>query len=84
MLINLAISILWLAIGIIIILGAVYLFFMCIELYYPIPEKVKQAVWLIVVILCLIAALTMLAGGGTFHSPFHLGYNFTGPAVATG
>jgi hypothetical protein len=30
----------------------------------PIPERVEQAVWLIVLILVIIALLSLLAGGG--------------------
>lgn len=63
-LIPLAISILWLAIGVIVILGVVYLAMMAVETFTPIDARVKRAIWLIVLILILIAALSMLAGGG--------------------
>jgi len=34
----------------------------------PIPERVKQGVWVIVLLLALIALISALTGGGGFHS----------------
>jgi len=63
-LISLAVSILWLLIGVIIILGVVWLALYVVKIFAAIPGPVENAIWAIVLILILIAALTMLAGGG--------------------
>jgi hypothetical protein len=62
--IPLAISILWLLIGVIILLGVVYLALLVVKTFVDVPATVEKAIWLIVLILILIAALSMLAGGG--------------------
>jgi hypothetical protein len=62
--IALAIGILWLLIGVIVLLGVVWLALYVVKLFCPIPVRIEQAVWAIVLILCLIGALTLLAGGG--------------------
>ena len=62
--IALAISILWLLIGVIILLGVIWLALYVLKLFIAIPGRVEQAVWAIAGILCLIGALTLLAGGG--------------------
>lgn len=62
--IALAISILWLLIGVIVLLGVVWLALYVVKLFAEIPVPVERAVWAIVLILILIAALTLLAGGG--------------------
>lgn len=62
--IELAISILWLLIGVIVLLGVVWLALYVVKLFATIPDPVEKAIWAIVLILCLIGALTMLAGGG--------------------
>lgn len=64
----LAISILWLLIGVIILLGVVWLALYVVKLFVAIPAPIEKAVWAIVLILCLIGVLTMLAGGGDFGS----------------
>lgn len=66
-----AISVLWFLIGLIILCGIIYLAIWVIESFvYPIPDKVKQGVWVIVLLLALIALLTVLAGGGGgIHMP---------------
>lgn len=66
--IALAISILWLLIGVIVLLGVVWLSLYVVKLFAPIPLRIEQAVWAIVLILCLIGALTLLAGG-SIHGP---------------
>jgi formate hydrogenlyase subunit 3/multisubunit Na+/H+ antiporter MnhD subunit len=61
-----AINVLYFLIGLIILAGIVYLAIWVIEQFiYQIPERVKQGVWVIVLLLALIALLTVLAGGGT-------------------
>jgi hypothetical protein len=65
----LAINVLWFLIGLIILCGIVYLAIWVIEQFvHPIPEKVKQGVWIIVLLLALIALITAILGGG-FHMP---------------
>jgi hypothetical protein len=62
---SIAISILWFLIGLIVLAGIVYLAIWVIENFIrPIPERVKQGVWVIVLLLALIALLTVLVGGG--------------------
>jgi len=71
---EMALGVLWFLIGLVILAGIVYLAIWVIEAFvYPIPEKVKQGVWVIVLLLALIALVTILAGGGTgtLRSPFH-------------
>jgi hypothetical protein len=69
--ISLAIAILWLLIGVIVLLGVVWLALYVVKLFVPIPGRIEQAVWAIVLILCLIGALSLLAGGGvsSMHFP---------------
>lgn len=70
---EMAIGVLWFLIGLIILAGIVYLAIWVIESFiYPIPEKVKQGIWVIVLLLAIIALITVLAGGGmgTVKSPF--------------
>lgn len=62
--IALSISILWLLIGVIILLGVVWLALYVVKMFAAIPAPVEKAIWVIVLILILIAVLTMLAGGG--------------------
>jgi len=63
--IAIAINVLWFLIGLIILAGIIYLAIWVIEQFiYPIPERVKQGVWVIVLLLALIALLTVLVGGG--------------------
>ena len=62
--IPMAISILWLAIGVICLLGCVWLLLRAISLFFPLEPRVVQAIWLIVLILCIIGGLTLLSGGG--------------------
>ncbi len=60
----LAINILWLLIGVIVLLGVVWLAMYIVKLFVPVPDPIEKMVWAIVLILCLIGALTLLAGGG--------------------
>jgi hypothetical protein len=66
-----AISVLWFLIGLIVLCGIIYLAIFVIEKFaMAIPEKVKQGVWVIVLLLALISLLTMLlGGGGGIHMP---------------
>jgi len=70
--IEIAISLLWILIGVIIICAVIYFVFYVLRsvMQIPIPERVEQAVWLIVLILVIIALLSLLAGGGgSLHFP---------------
>ena len=70
--ISIAISVLWLLIGAIVLCGVIYLVLYGLKNIagVPIPARVEQGVWFIVLILILIAVLTILAGGSgfTLHS----------------
>lgn len=62
--IALAIQILWLLIGIICLAGVIWLVLYGIKRFVtPIPERLEQGIWFIVLLLCIIGALTLLAGG---------------------
>ena len=69
---EMAIAVLWFLVGIVVLAGIVYLAMWVIESFiYPIPVKVKQGIWVIVLLLALIALITVLAGGGmNIRSPF--------------
>jgi hypothetical protein len=71
--IGLAIQILWLLIGIIVLLGVIWLFIYVIKLFATLPDRVEKAIWAIALILCLIGGLTLLGGGGGIHVPFRIG-----------
>lgn len=62
--ISLAISILWFLIGLIILLGVVYLALLVVKTFVAVPAQVERAIWLIALLLCLIGALSLIAGGG--------------------
>jgi hypothetical protein len=67
--IPLAIDILWLLIGIICLAGVVWLVLYGIKTFVtPIPARLEQGIWFIVLLLCIIGALSLLAGG-SFHAP---------------
>ncbi len=67
--IGLAISVLWLLIGIVCLAGVIWLVLYGIKKFVtPIPDRLEQGIWFIVLLLCVIGALTILAGG-TFHGP---------------
>lgn len=60
------ISLLWLLIYAIVFCAVIYLVMYGIDKFVsPIPERVQQAVWFIVLLLVIIAILTALGGGGT-------------------
>jgi hypothetical protein len=69
--IQLAIIILVFALGVIVVLGAVYLALKAAKLFLPVEGKVEQAIWLIVVILLAITVLVMISRGTAFdHVPW--------------
>lgn len=70
--IPLAISVLWWLIGVIVILGIVWLALYVIQMFAPIPAPVEKAIWIIVLILCLIGALALLSGSGGMSALTHI------------
>jgi len=71
---SMAIGVLWFLVALIVFCGVIYLAIWVIELFImPIPERVKQGVWVIVLLIALIFLLTVLAGGGmSSFRPFRL------------
>lgn len=68
--IQMAISALWVLIGVVALCGVVYLVLYGINHYvHPIPERVTQGIWFIILLLVIIAFLTILAGGGSMRMP---------------
>ena len=62
---GIAISVLWFLVGLIVLCGVVYLAIWVIESFVtPIPAKIKQGVWVIILLLALIALITAVMGGG--------------------
>jgi hypothetical protein len=62
---EIAIGVLWFLVGLIILCGIVYLAIWVVENFvHPIPEKVKQGVWVIILLIALIYLITILVGGG--------------------
>jgi hypothetical protein len=70
--INLALEILWLLIGIICLAGVVWQVLYGIKTFVmPIPARLEQGIWFIILLLVIIGALSILGGGG-FHPPMSL------------
>jgi hypothetical protein len=67
--ITLAIQILWLLLGVLVLLGVLWLVFYALANFgLIIPQNIKNGVYIIVLILVVIAGLTLLAGG-SLHTP---------------
>jgi hypothetical protein len=68
---QMAIGLLWLLIGIICLAGVIWLVLYGIKTFVtPIPVRLEQGIWFIVLILIIIGVLTLLAGGGGgLHAP---------------
>lgn len=67
--IHLAIAILWLAIGVIILGGVIYLALKAVKLYWPaFDPRIEQVVWLVFGILILIYVLSVLSGAAPVPS----------------
>ncbi len=61
---NIAIEALWLLIGAICLAGVIWLVLYGISTFItPIPARIEQGIWFIVLLLIIIGALTLLAGG---------------------
>jgi hypothetical protein len=62
--IAIAIEVLWLLIGAICLAGVIWLVLYGINQFItPIPSQIERGIWFIVLILIVIGALTLLAGG---------------------
>jgi hypothetical protein len=69
---GMAVGVLWFLIGLVILCGVIYLAIYVIENFVmAIPEKVKQAIWLIVLLLAIIALLTVLMTGSIGNFRLH-------------
>lgn len=62
---EMAIQVLWLLIGVVILCGVIWLALYVIKkmVGIEIPARIEQAIWLVVMLLIIIAILTILAGG---------------------
>jgi hypothetical protein len=72
MMVGIAIQLLWILIGVIVICAVVYFVFWVLRtvMEIPVPQRIEQAVWLIILILVVIALLTLIAGGdASIHFP---------------
>jgi hypothetical protein len=69
--ISLSISILWFALGVIILAAIILVALWGIKQFLPIPPRVEQLVWVVFLILVLIYLLMTIQGGG--HPPFRVG-----------
>ena len=72
--IGIAISLLWLLIGVVALCAVIWLvIYGLVNIAgLPIPERVIQAVWFIVAILVIIGVLTILAGGSIGGYSLHM------------
>jgi uncharacterized protein YhhL (DUF1145 family) len=62
---EIVIGILWFLVFLIILAGVIYLAIWVIENFvHPIPERIKQGVWVVVLLIALIYLITILVGGG--------------------
>lgn len=67
--ISIAIEIIWLLIGAICLAGVIWLVLYGINHFItPIPQRLEQGIWFIVLLLIIIGALTLL-GGGSLRPP---------------
>lgn len=67
---GIAIAVLWFLVGLIILCGIVYLAIWVIESFViAIPEKIKQGIWVIILLIALIYLITAIAGGGAPRLP---------------
>jgi len=69
-----AISLLWLLVGAICLAGVIYILIYGVENFIsPIPERLKQGVWFIFLLLIIIYLITALTGQGGVNlaRPFH-------------
>ena len=65
--IGLAISVLWFALGVMILAACIFLAFWGVRQFVPIPPMVEKLVWAVFGILVLIYLLMVIEGGGLPH-----------------
>jgi hypothetical protein len=77
-----AIQILWALIGFIVLCGVIWLALYIIQVMTgtPVPDRIQQGIWLIVLLLALIFLLTALVGGGV---PWARWFHAAGESGAT-
>jgi uncharacterized YccA/Bax inhibitor family protein len=74
MLIDIAINVLWLLIGVIVLLGVLWLCLYAVKMFgVEVPATVEKGIYVIALILIIIAALSLLAGRGAMPSFFRHG-----------
>jgi hypothetical protein len=68
-----AISLLWMLLGLVVLCAIIWFVLYVVQqiLGIAIPERVVQAIWLVVLILVVIAILTILAGGSIGGMSMH-------------
>ena len=68
---NIAIELLWVLFWIVVCAGVLWLFIYGIKtfIYAAFPPKLEQGVWFLFLILCIIAVITIFAGGGGMRVP---------------
>lgn len=74
--INLAIGILWLVIGIIVLGAVIWILLWALRTFVSpggLSPRIEQAIWAVFAILVLIYLLTAIAGGGLPHPTFFRG-----------
>jgi hypothetical protein len=71
--IAMAISLLWMLLGLVVLCAIIWFVLYVVQqiLGIAIPERVVQAIWLVVLILVVIAILTILAGGSIGGMSMH-------------
>jgi multisubunit Na+/H+ antiporter MnhB subunit len=71
--VGMAISVLWLLLGVVVLCAVIWFALYVIQqiLGIAIPERVVQAIWLVVLILVVIGILTIVAGGSIGGMSMH-------------
>jgi len=71
--IGMAISLLWMLLGLVVLCAIIWFILYVVQqiLGIAIPDRVVQAIWLVVLILVVIAILTILAGGSIGGMSMH-------------
>ena len=75
--INLAIQILWFALGVLILGCIVWVALWAVRQVIEVPAVVEKVIWAVFLILVLIYLLMTIQGGG--HAPFRLSLGLPGP-----
>ena len=71
--IGMAISVLWLLLGVVVLCAVIWFALYVIQqiLGIALPDRVVQAIWLVVLILVVIGILTIIAGGSIGGMSLH-------------